>query len=250
MAELLERPLKVAEDHYLLRIKNDKLSQPGQFINIRVSEGTDPLVRRPFSVYHQDKDIMEVIIQVVGRGTTILCNAEPGPIDILGPLGTGFSLIEKGAALLVGGGVGNAPLYFLAKSLKNKGVEVTYLYGARSKDFIYCAENFDSAADILKVSTDDGSTGHKGLVTDMMKELLKSESYDRVYTCGPTPMMAGVTALCKNKLPVEVSLENYFGCGIGLCVGCTVDTDCGYKRACIDGPVMDGSKIKWESLSH
>ncbi len=126
MAQLLERPLKVAEDHYLLKIQTDSTEPalPGQFINIRVSESTDPLVRRPFSIYNREKDILEIIIQVVGKGTSILCNAEPGPLDILGPLGKGFTLLEKGSALLVGGGVGNAPLYLLARELKEKGIDL------------------------------------------------------------------------------------------------------------------------------
>lgn len=252
MAELLERPLKVAEDHYLLKIQtgDTEAARPGQFINIRVSEGTDPLVRRPFSVYNRKKDILEIIIQVVGKGTSILCSAEPGPLDILGPLGQGFSLIEKGSALLVGGGVGNAPLYFLARELKEKGVDVSYLYGSRSKDHIYCADAFGSVADTFRVSTDDGSTGHHGFVTALLEDLLKEKTPDMVYTCGPTPMMAEVSRICGSAVPVEVSLENYFGCGIGLCVGCTVETEQGFKRACVDGPVMDGSLIKWDSLTH
>ncbi len=252
MAELIESPLKVAEDHYLLRIKLDKKlhALPGQFINIRISDSTDPLVRRPFSIFNQNEEILEIIIQVVGRGTTLLAGREKGPIDILGPLGKGFTLLEKGSALLVGGGVGNAPLYYLARALKDRGVSVTCLYGARAKKYIYCAKNFGTTADIFKVATDDGSTGHRGFITELMQEMLKESSYNMVYTCGPTPMMAGVAGLCEGRIPLEVSLENYFGCGIGLCAGCTVETDDGFKRACIDGPVMDGSYLKWETLSH
>jgi dihydroorotate dehydrogenase electron transfer subunit len=250
MTILAAPPENIAENHFLLKIKNDAVPEPGQFINIRVSTGTDPLIRRPFSIYDYNDSIMEVVIQKVGKGTELLSTAIPGPMDIIGPLGHGFTLLENSNVLLIGGGVGNAPLLYLARELKRKNNTVTCIYGARSSSFIYGIERFKEHCDSLITMTDDGSAGKKGLVTEPAKELLQEQKFDMIYTCGPTPMMRAIADIATTTgTPIEVSLENYFGCGMGLCAGCTVDTIHGYKRACVDGPVMDGSIIKWESLS-
>ncbi|MBP7602287.1 MAG: dihydroorotate dehydrogenase electron transfer subunit [Spirochaetes bacterium] len=253
MAQLIENPLPVARDHVLLKLRYDDATAPapGQFVNIKTTAGTDPLVRRPFSIFDFDRGIMEIVVRVIGRGTRLLGEMRAGArVDMLGPLGRGFTLIEGGRALLIGGGVGNAPLYYLARELKRRGTRVSFVYGARSADLIYCKDRFAREVDEFHLSTDDGSEGRGGYCTETACELLEDGGYDRVYVCGPTPMMEGMVRLAAGSpVPMEVSLENYFGCGVGLCSGCTVETSSGLRRACVDGPVMDARAILWDSLS-
>ncbi len=250
MPSLIEYPLEVSKDHYLLRIMlPGSAVQPGQFVNIKIGD-TDPLLRRPFSVHHQEGDIIEIIVKIVGKGTSLLAEKSvPGPIDLLAPLGRGFSLIESGSALLVGGGVGNAPLYFLAARLRCRGVRLSYLYGALSQNLIFLRERYESIADEFILATDDGTAGRKGLIADIADEVIGEREFDQVYLCGPMAMMKRITDTLRSvPTPVEVSIENYFGCGIGVCYGCSVETAEGRKRACIDGPVFDGKSLLWESL--
>lgn len=251
MQLLLDNPKEIAKDHFLLRMDVPDLnSAPGQFINIRIGHQTDPLLRRPFSIHNEGNGIMEIIFKVVGRGTEMLRDCIHGStIDIMAPLGKGFTLLDRGRALLVGGGVGNAPLYYLAKKLKGKGIHVSYLFGARSKDHIYLRERYQSSADDFIMATDDGSEGRRGMVSDISRDILRKETFDRIYLCGPTGMMKAMAAVLADFLtPFEVSVENYFGCGIGLCSGCTLETVDGMKRACVDGPVFDGKVLNWDSL--
>lgn len=251
MATLLEKPVEVAKDHFLMKIDiGDRMSVPGQFANIRVGASLDPLIRRPFSIHDRNGSVIDVVIRIVGRGTSWLWeHAKPGPIDVLAPLGRGFTVVENGTALLVGGGVGNAPLYYLARELRGKGTKVAYVYGARSLECVYLRERYESVSDVMRIVTDDGSCGGKGYATDAASELAESTDYDAVYVCGPTVMMAKtVSLLRKKKALVQVSVENYFGCGVGLCSGCTVETVDGNKRACVDGPVLDGRSIEWPSI--
>lgn len=252
MAILLDNPLEVARDHYLMKFDPAGFggSLPGQFVNVRASAFTDPLVRRPFSVFDRSDSSLELIIKRVGPATRALCRSEKGEhVDILGPLGNGFSIVEGGTALLVGGGVGNAPLHYLARRLRGAGTRVVYLYGARTRELIYLRTGYGALCDELHITTDDGSEGSKGAVTSAAGDFARSGRFDRIYACGPVAMMSAlVTMLRDTATPVEVSLETYFGCGIGLCTGCTVETVEGNKRACVDGPVMDGRLILWERL--
>lgn len=248
MHQLIEKPRLIAQDHYLLRIHTDMPpAAPGQFVSVKATENLDPLLRRPFSVFdHQGREL-SLVVRVVGKGTRLLGGAAVGPLDLLGPLGTGFSLPRGKKLLLAGGGVGNAPLHYLGKKLKEAGNHITYLYGARSRDLVYCREEYARFSDEFIVVTDDGSAGRRGLVADEIPGILARESYDRVFCCGPVRMMEAV-ARNAGEVPVEISVENYFGCGIGLCMGCTLDTALGQRRACVDGPVFDGSIIRWETM--
>ncbi len=249
MATLLNVPELVSKDHYLLTIEmKNSTFKPGQFLNIKTTEGTDPLLRRPFSLYNADGEKAFIVVRVIGKGTGLICDMKPGEINVVGPSGNGFT-IEKGKnVLLIGGGVGNAPLYYLMKELKEKGNKVTYIYCARNKDFVFEKNKYQSLADEFILTTDDGSDGVKGFATDVMADKISMKGYDRVYTCGPDPMMEKTVRLVDADTPVEVSVENYFGCGVGLCVGCTVDTTSGYKRACVDGPVFDGRTVLWDKM--
>ena len=138
--------------------------------------------------------------------------------------------------------------FYLLRELKAKKNNVTYIYCARNDNYIFMKQKYRNLADRFIITTDDGSDGMKGLATDVLTHVISSKDYDRIYCCGPDPMMEKVVRLADFNTPVEVSVENYFGCGVGLCVGCTVDTVSGYKRACIDGPVFDGKTILWDRM--
>lgn len=251
MAIILNRPEKVADEHFMMKIKiPGAIFAPGQFINIKTSDGTDPLLRRPFSIFDADGDVATIIVRVIGKGTELLSRMEPGGINVVGPTGNGFTIEENKNLLLIGGGVGNAPLFYLMKELKKKGNRVTYIYCVRNSSYLFYPEMFEKCADEFTITTDDGSAGVKGFATDVMNERISSPEFDRVYCCGPDPMMEKTSSLVNAKTSVEVSVENYFGCGVGLCVGCTVDTVDGYRRACVDGPVFDGRKILWDKMPH
>ena len=163
-------------------------------------------------------------------------------------MGKGFTLVENQNVILIGGGVGNAPLYYLAKELKRLNNTIHFIYGARSEPYMYEIEKFKEMSDNMVIATDDGSAGKKGTVIDVLHDIIDSEEFSYIYTCGPTVMMEAVVKESK-KIPVEVSLENYFGCGIGLCVGCTVETDSGLRRACVNGPVFDGHRLTWNNIA-
>jgi dihydroorotate dehydrogenase electron transfer subunit len=247
MAELIKKPENISKNHYLLKIKDEKISLPGQFINIRVEDNFDPLLRRPFSIYNQTDDIMEVVVNVVGKGTKIISEYRPGTIDIIGPTGSGFTILKDKNVLLIGGGVGNAPLYYLAKELKKSNCNITYIYGSRSNEFIYMKDAFSSISNNFFIMTDDGSMGEKGLVTDKAAKLLSSTKYDMIYTCGPGPMMKALLNISRDT-DIEVSVENYFGCGVGICSGCAVETNDGFKRACVEGPVFNGKNLSKNAI--
>ena len=247
---LVAPPEKQAEGHYLIRIRTDIVNaSPGQFISLRIGPTLDPFLRRPFSIFDFNDGIFDIIFQVVGKGTEILSRYTDKTIEILAPLGKGFSLIENGRALLIGGGAGNAPMYFLSRLLKEKGNSVTQIYGSRSKDYIYCKNRYCGSSDSVIFTTDDGSEGIKGFVTNAAAELLAKEPFDIIYICGPKPMMKGLSpVVAQSGIPCEVSLENYFGCGTGICYGCTIRTKEGNRRVCSDGPVFNADIIDWQLL--
>jgi len=245
MAYLIEKPLEVSKNHFWLKIDaGSAQALPGQFVNIRPHANSAPLIRRPISVFNYSNGAIELIVQLVGDGTKLLSTHQVGEIDIIGPTGKPFSLPQNSRLLLVGGGVGNAPLYYLALELRKNGNDVTYIYGARSADYIFFEENYREAANDFILMTDDGSRGGKGFATEAAA-LLKPEKFDIVYTCGPHYMMKTLTEIMAAAPRIEVSMENYFACGIGLCSGCVVQTSAGLKRACVEGPVMDGKSILW-----
>lgn len=237
----------VADDHYLLTLHCDaKESIPGQFINIKVNTSTDPLIRRPFSIFDHDQTTIYIVIRVVGKGTEKIVALHPGPVDCIGPFGKGFSVVTGKKALLVGGGVGNAPLYYLAKMLRRVNTQVTYIYGSRSASHIFLLDRYRELSHTCIVTTDDGSLGIKGNPVDVAKDIVANNTFDIVYTCGPEIMMKRLSQELSH-MPIEASLERYFGCGVGLCSGCAVATINGYRRACIDGPVFDARTVLWDT---
>lgn len=232
----------------------------GHFVMLRVSDGMDPLLRRPFGVYRiigakgktSKGTGIELLYRVVGRGTTILSAKRPGEaLGILGPLGNGFPMPEDGhKALLVTGGMGIVPLYMLAERLSG----ATLLFGARSKKETALLKDFKALDLKIKTATEDGSVGKKGRVTALLEKELKKDSL--VYACGPLAMLKAVSRMCRDaNVKCLVSLERSMACGIGVCLGCAVRTIKhenremrNYKMVCSDGPVFDSEEIDWELL--
>lgn len=240
---------QVGADLYEIELTAEAIArqaQPGQFIHLRVGDAYDPLLRRPLSIYNveADKGSVEMLYRVVGKGTRLLTRLIPGEeLDLMGPLGAGFSLpdgIKK--VCLIGGGVGTAPLVFLAHMLSSKNVELCFLQGAGTKVQVVAEERLRAWSVDHHIATLDGSCGHQGLVTDllMVEDIMQGVQF--VYTCGPEPMMKVVQAWAhKNDIPGELSLEEYMACGIGACLGCArklQSDDENYVKICKDGPVF------------
>jgi dihydroorotate dehydrogenase electron transfer subunit len=217
--------------------------RPGQFLNIKVDESFSPLLRRPFSVYRTEGDRVEVLFEVVGKGSAILSRKRPGDLlDVLGPLGVPFNL-EGGShstAVLVGGGLGVAPLPLLTDFLRRNRKKVATFLGARSS-----SELIDTHLENLLCATDDGSRGFHGTVVDLLKTTMAKKDFDRprIFGCGPTPMLRALAAFAmEHQVPAQVSLEGPMACGIGICQGCPVErrgTEKEYSLMCKDGPVFD-----------
>ncbi len=233
---------QIAKDTFSLRIDNPDLFDihPGQFFMLKINEFDYPLLRRPFSVANYTPEYIEIIYRVVGEGTKMLSQKEKGKfVDLFGPLGTGFGKPEKGrGVILIGGGIGIAPLIYLSKVLE-------YYYKLPYKFFMGYNTASEIYADFGYVATMDGTAGFKGNVVDMAKEEINENSC--VFACGPYGMLKAVVKLCSQKgATLEVSLESRMACGIGACLGCAVKTkNGGYKRVCVDGPVFDYEEIDW-----
>ena len=229
-------------------------AKPGQFVNIRMTDFVEPLLRRPFSIHQIKVTRVKVIYKILGAGTQILAARKAGEVlDIIGPLGNGFDCspasgkLKKTSPILVAGGMGVAPLVYLAQKLKAHPPLV--LIGAKTKDQVICQKEFKSLGCRVRVATDDGSSGFKGKVTDLLQSILLSTIDSRpstIYACGPHPMLKTVV-LCaaENKIVTQLSLEEHMACGVGACLGCVVLTKNGYKSVCKDGPVFGGQEIIW-----
>lgn len=214
--------------------------RPGQFVNLLIG---DNFLRRPISVCNWEGGILTLAYKVVGKGTTEMSAMMPGTvIDTLAPLGNGFDVEACGGnALLVGGGIGTAPLYLLTKALISRGCEVNLVMGYRDQGEIFFEEEFKALGARLFIATENGSRGTRGFVTDAIRE--SRISCDYIYACGPMPMMKALCAA--TEIPGEMSLEERMGCGFGICMGCTCKTETGGKRICKEGPVFKREEILW-----
>ena len=220
---------------------------PGQFAELRVDNTPSVVLRRPISVHSFDAEKNEIgfLVQVVGDGTRWLASLKAGDkVNTLMPLGNGFTMPAEagGRYLLVGGGVGSAPLYYLAEQLKKNGNDFVILIGARSEKDLYRRDAYEALGQV-EYTTEDGSLGEKGYVTN---HSILAEKFDRIYTCGPKPMMLAVAKYAReNGIACEVSLENKMACGLGACLCCVEDTKEGHKCVCTDGPVFSIDELKW-----
>ena len=234
----------------LLVMTDDKplpACKPGQFAELRIDDTQGIILRRPISIHYIDVEKNEIgfLIQVVGEGTAKLAAVKEGDkVNTLFPLGNGFGVdgVEGKKLLLVGGGVGSAPLYHLGADLKKMGGDVTFLIGARKKEDLYRRAEFEAVSRV-EYTTEDGSLGEKGFVTN---HSVLNEKFDKIYTCGPKPMMMAVAGYAKqNDIACEVSLENKMACGLGACLCCVEDTKEGHRCVCTEGPVFSIDELKW-----
>ena len=222
---------------------------PGQFAEIRIDGSTTTYLRRPISIHYVDKESNEVwfLVQLVGDGTRQLATVKQGDVvNVVLPLGNGYTMPQTAdmKPLLVGGGVGTAPMLMLGSELAKMGCRPTFLLGARSAKDLLQLDEFKKLGDVY-TTTEDGSMGEKGYVTQ--HSMLNEAKFDMIYTCGPKPMMMAVAKYAKaNGIECEVSLENTMACGVGACLCCVENTDEGHLCVCKDGPVFNIKKLLWQ----
>lgn len=242
----------LSDKHVLIKLTDDKpLPEmlPGQFVEVRVDNSPSTFLRRPISINNVDYDRNELwlLVAAVGDGTRQLQKLQKGDrLNCMLPLGNSFTMPTDSAqkVLLVGGGVGVAPLLYFGKRIKAIGGEPTFLLGARSAKDVLERELFEQVGRVF-ITTEDGSEGEKGFVTN--HSVLAQEHFDRISTCGPKPMMMAVARYAfKNDIECEVSLENKMACGVGACLCCVEKTVEGNKCVCKEGPVMNIKKLTWQ----
>ena len=246
---------EIIEGYYLMKLYVPQISQeakPGQFIHLRCSQQYDPLLRRPFSIYKVENETLQILYKPVGKGTYLLSKKIKGEkIDMLGPLGRGFeiNLNSSQKIVLIGGGIGIAPLYFLSSKLS--GFPVTVFLGAKTKKKILCKREFINQGFKVKIATDDGTEGFKGLISDFLFSYFSSlsSSIGAVYGCGPLPMLKRISEFSLEQgIFCQVSLEQRMGCGIGACQGCVIRGKDKYLRVCKEGPVFEAGEIDWSKI--
>lgn len=226
-------------------------AQPGQFVMAACGPSLDPLLRRPFSIHRLlAPDRIQLLFRVVGKGTGLLAESRPGQqLSLIGPLGRGFRPVARGPACLVGGGIGIAPLLFLADRLCLASPDphpCTVLLGAQTgAELTTLAREFAALRCQVETATDDGSLGHRGFVTDLLAPHLATAQ--QVYICGPQPMMARIALQCQAaQVGCQASLEAHMACGLGACLGCTVHgSDDRYRHVCKHGPVFPAEEVAW-----
>jgi dihydroorotate dehydrogenase electron transfer subunit len=236
--------VKVNQAYYRLVLDAPALAkavQPGQFIHIKVSDGFEPLFRRPFSVYRAKSGKVEVFFEPIGRGSRMLMFKKKGDrLDVLGPLGKPFTLPGKDVnqIVFIGGGIGVAPFMLFSDGLMKHKAEKLLLYGGRTRAHTFPMTEFKKNNVKTFIATDDGSVGVKGRVSELFSKIDTAPT-TFIYACGPKPMMAAVAAFAKDKgLNGEASMEEVMACGLGACLGCSIPTINGYRTVCHDGPVF------------
>ncbi|MHC2994943.1 MAG: dihydroorotate dehydrogenase electron transfer subunit [Candidatus Atribacteria bacterium] len=253
---------EVAPDIYLIKLLAPFVAQqaiPGQFVHIKCSQDYHPLLRRPLSIHRIDKEKGEIFIlfQVVGTGTKLLAQMAVGDdLNILGPIGNGFNIYpESQKIMIVGGGIGVASLLALAEKSIADGKEVRVLIGATTKELVLSESSFRELGTQVEVATEDGSYKYKGLVADLLKEVIQRWLPDQIFACGPKSMLRKIADIALNyNINCQVSLEERMGCGIGACLGCVCkikqkqnnEEKYHYKRVCVDGPVFKANEVIWD----
>jgi dihydroorotate dehydrogenase electron transfer subunit len=251
------RPL--TSDTWLMGLRSAAISgsaYPGQFVMVRVRKGVDPLLRRPFSICGVEGELFLLLYRVVGKGSEIMSEmGTGGRVSVLGPLGNGFRIPEDDRKMfLVAGGIGIAPLPFLAQRLGSR--EFSFMAGFGSADGIIPAQEVLDLSWPLQISTDDGTEGHHGPVTDLLQRILsdcRPDSPCSIFVCGPRGMLKSAARIAgKEGISCQVSMEASMACGLGACLGCVIPAAPGekgmYYHVCSEGPVFDAAMIGWESL--
>ena len=251
--------MKVTTDTFVMGLRAPEIvaeARPGQFVMIQTRAGIDPLLRRPFSIcgINGDDEFL-VLYRVVGRGSAIMSRARKGDVlSVLGPLGRGFDLPQKGQkTLLVAGGIGIAPLIFFAQT--NKNTDLVFMAGYSSVSEVVPKEQVGLGNMKVLIATDDGTTGHRGPVTELLESHLAGpcDNTPTVFTCGPLPMLKFIAFLTLDRdIPCQVSLESAMACGMGACQGCVAKSSSmksqAYYHVCKDGPVFDVKALDWKNL--
>lgn len=237
-----------------------KAARPGQFVMVRAKEGSDPLLPRPFSIFrarHTHRDAIEILYKVVGWGSSLVATKQRGDrVWLTGPLGQPFTVQKKGPPMwLVGGGYGVGPMVFISDVLKGSKRELKAFVGARYKSAVLGVGEFKRNRIPVFISTEDGSMGFKGRVTEVIeREIVKTGAKPVLVACGPTPMLRAVAELAMRQgLTSEVSLEETMGCGTGVCLSCvcdikTQDGGSHQRMICRHGPVFPGNIVLWDKL--
>jgi dihydroorotate dehydrogenase electron transfer subunit len=237
-------------------------TRPGQFVALAVGgPDTGLVLRRAFSIYKVSSrgvygGTVEIVVGVHGAGTAWLAHQPPHtPIDVVGPLGRPFALPrEKASATLVGGGYGSAPLFGLAEALRARGCRVDFVLGAASEDRLFGALDAKRMASTVAVTTDDGSTGLRGRVTDALPQVMERAGTEVVYACGPMAMLRAVTRVAQERgVTAQCAVEESMACGIGVCMTCVLPVrgDDGLTRmvrSCVEGPVFRGEQVRWDDI--
>lgn len=261
---------RLSDDYSVLALDAPEiagLARPGQFVMVKPSRSSDPLLRRPFSIFEILRDAtghptgISILNKRIGVGTRLIYDAEPGfRVACLGPLGRPFEPVEPPQqAWMVAGGVGLAPFLTLAEALVSRGTAATLFYGARRARDLYYLDVFDRLGVRTVVATEDGSRGAKGFITNPLNDALaalRPGEAVKLYVCGPTPMMRAVATIADfHGRACDVSLEQVMGCGLGGCYSCVVlarqvGAPPHFVRSCLEGPVFDAERIVWEALAH
>lgn len=254
-AELIKKEF-LKDDICKMTLKSPEIvgsAKPGQFVEIRVVDNIDPLLRRPISIYNADETNgeLEFIFQIKGKGTDLLAKRNVGEeIDVLGPLGYGTFKFDKYKNIaIIGGGIGIFPLHELSKRAKIAGISSSIYIGFRNKDLVILEEEFRNVCDNLILATDDGSYGRNGFAINFLKEDVKKNRPDCIYACGPVPMLKAIQEFAKEEnIPCQISLEERMACGMGVCLGCAVKyVENGkeqYKHVCKNGPVFNAENVE------
>lgn len=249
---------EVAEAHYLLRCECPEIArgaQAGQFVHVMIPADTGLLLRRPFTIYTVEGTQITMLYQIIGEGTKLLSEMPIGTrLQVLGPLGKPFDIASTAEpALLVGGGAGIASLMLLAVALRTRGIPTLAFVGARHRARLLSVTDLEALGIAVHIATDDGSVGHHGDVTELLREFLGKTDGNRpqIYACGPHGMLSAVAQIAAEvAVPTQVAMENRMGCAMGVCLGCVcpVQVDANqieYQRVCTEGPVFNASDIVW-----
>lgn len=226
---------EISPNIFKVILQGDFQGLPGQFYMLRGWNGLDPFLARPISIANLEEGKITFLYEVRGKGTHIISQLKAGnKLSLLGPLGNGFDYKTDKKVALVAGAIGLAPFYYLARLLGQK----PDLY-AGFRDRSYFMEEFEEYTDQIYISTEDGSEGHKEYIID----ILNPEDYDLIIACGPTAMMQVLADKNNGMVPLYMSMESHMACGIGSCMGCTIETKAGRKRVCKDGPVFSAEEV-------